>query len=213
MPPAACSAATMTRMASQFALPPRGGSLMSGAARHLFPAAIYFLLAACAPRMTPVVSRELPSRPPLSGDMISMAIEEVSCPGSRTLVRILVEADRSYWGDLDATPPPHAMLRDVQLSDAQGRSYPPDAEWGEPAHLDLISGTIQLRMTEAFQGLACDASELTFTSGAALGAGRGRAPSTPRRTSGQASRLRRGVCHKAHDAPPSRMGCDLRVWP
>ena len=128
------------------------------------------MLVAIAETLRSVAATELPSQRPLSGDAISMAIEEVSCPGSRTLVRVLVEAGRSYWGDLEATPPPHAMLRDVQLFNALGDSYAPDAAWGEPGQFDPIKGTIQFRITAAFEGLACDARELTFTSAVELGA-------------------------------------------
>ena len=98
-----------------------------------------------------------------------MVIEEISCPGSHTLVRVLVETDRSYWGDLGETPPPHAMLRDPRLTDELGHAYRVDNEWGDPPYTDPSKGTLGFRLTAAFQGLACDAKELTFTSAVLLG--------------------------------------------
>jgi hypothetical protein len=85
------------------------------------------------------------------------------------MVRVLAEAERSYWDDLDATPPPHAMLRDPQLVDERGNAYSIDYQRGDPPYVDAAKSTVGFRLYAAFQGLACDAEALTFTSGLVLG--------------------------------------------
>ena len=129
---------------------------------------IFLVLAACSTRQSPSIPTDLPSSPALSSDDISFAIEEVSCPGSRTLVKVLVEVDRSYWGDLDATPPPGAMLRDVELFDEEGHSYSIEAEWGDFRNLDPSTGKVQFHITAAFGEPACATKELVLTSGLEL---------------------------------------------
>lgn len=129
---------------------------------------IFLVFVACSTRQSPLIPTYLPSPQALSSTNISFAIEEVICPGSRTLVKVLVEVDRSYWGDLDASPPPGAMLQDVELIDEEGRSYLIDAAWSEMIKLDPSTGKLQFHLTAAFEEPACAAKELVFESGLEL---------------------------------------------
>ena len=142
---------------------------MSKNAHGISIVALFLLAASCSPQLPSPTPVDVAASASLSADAISMVIEEITCPGSFTLVRVLVEAPRSYWGDLGQTPPPHAMLRDPQLIDELGHAYRVDNAWGEPPYTDPSKGTLGFRLTAAFQELACDVKELTFTSSVLLG--------------------------------------------
>jgi len=142
---------------------------MSKNAHGISIVAVFLLAVSCSPQLPSPTPGDVAASASLSADAISMVIEEITCPGSFTLVRVLVEAPRSYWGDLSETPPPHAMLRDPQLADELGHAYRVDNAWGDQPYTDPSKGTLGFRLTAAFQGLACDVKALTFTSAALLG--------------------------------------------